>query len=74
MDVDWQRSAACRDVDSALFFDGPRSMAVRVCQGCPVRRECLEYALAIGADLGVWGGCAKTERARIAARRTRDAA
>jgi len=27
-----------------------------VCRGCPVRRECLTYALALGAVEGVWGG------------------
>lgn len=27
-----------------------------ICNGCPVRRECLDYKLATGSDYGVWGG------------------
>ena len=29
---------------------------------CPVQRECLEYAIAIGEMHGIWGGLNETER------------
>jgi hypothetical protein len=43
--------------------------ALRVCALCPVRAECLNYALAAGLDLDVWGGTTPEERAGLAADR-----
>lgn len=50
--------------------------AKRVCDACPVRQECCEYALAHGDEQGVWGGLSEDERdemraCRRAARRVR---
>lgn len=53
MNTDWMSKAACREYDPKLFFkeEGSRNepwlwgTAMRVCEGCPVRRQCLEYAL-----------------------------
>ena len=46
--------------------DGPpdRELAARLCAGCPVRRECLEFELrTAGADtVGVWGGLSEDDR------------
>ena len=47
-----------------------RKIAAR-CQGCSVRYQCLEYALVIGEDIGVWGA---TESDRKKLRRTLRAA
>ncbi len=77
----WRSSAACRTEDPDLFFpigtSGPALMqteqAKAVCRQCPVREQCLEWALETGQSLGVWGGTSETERRalkrRIAARR-----
>ncbi len=35
--------------------------AIKICQDCPVRQECLEYAIA-GECVGVWGGMDTNER------------
>lgn len=35
--------------------------AIKVCQGCPVKAACLDYALANG-ERGVWGGTTDFER------------
>ncbi len=40
-----------------------------MCQGCPVRLECLADALDSRTEFGVWGGL--TERERRALRRRR---
>ena len=67
----WMRDAKCRGIDPGEFFpsDGVGVDARRVCDDCPVRPECLEYALTYRVDHGVWGGASERERRRILRRR-----
>lgn len=60
----WRRRARCRDGDpDAMFVPGAeQNIAKRVCQPCPVRYECLVFALDNRIEFGVYGG--KTERER----------
>lgn len=66
----WREDAACRDRDPDLFFPegtmGPaRSQADQaklVCQSCPVRKQCLDFALRKGIGHGIWGGTTVDER------------
>lgn len=63
----WRADAACRGTDPALFFterDESQAAAKAVYAECPVRQECLAYALAAREDLGVWGGTSERERRR----------
>lgn len=74
--MEWMRRARCREISPSVFFpsDGVGvEMAQRICEGCPVRTPCLEYALANHIDHGVWGGASERERRRIARRRRREA-
>ncbi|GAA3478899.1 WhiB family transcriptional regulator [Streptomyces yanii] len=74
----WRMHAACRDEDPDLFFPigstGPALVqteeAKEVCRGCPVREQCLEWAMENGQGSGVWGGLGEAER-RALKRRTR---
>ncbi|WP_455361340.1 WhiB family transcriptional regulator [Streptomyces sp. SYSU K21746] len=78
---DWRHDGACRDEDPELFFpvggSGPSLLqteeAKAVCRRCPVIRQCLEWAMETGQDIGVWGGRGEDERRllkrRAAARR-----
>src|SRR5215467_9689142 len=58
----WRNRAACRDTSPELFFPiGTTGVALdqidaakRVCTGCPVASECLEFALATNQEAGVW--------------------
>lgn len=69
---DWQLVAACRGVDSSLFFhpEGERgaarsareAAAKEVCMRCPVRAECATHALTVREPYGVWGGLTEDER------------
>lgn len=71
-DQRWMLRAACREHPPSLFFpsDGVGvEAAARVCVGCPVRLECLEYALLNRLRHGVWGGCSERERGRILRKR-----
>ena len=46
---DWQERALCAQTDPEAFFPekgGSTREAKRICSGCEVRAECLEYALA----------------------------
>ena len=64
----WKQSANCRGVDPDLFFPergASTKEAKRVCRGCVVRDECLEYALANGEKFGIWGGMSERERRRV---------
>jgi len=68
----WRIDAACRDLDVALFFPEPggdSTPAKAVCARCPVRDECLDFALASRQDDGIWGGLDETERRRLRRRR-----
>jgi len=72
---DWRHLAECLSFAGTVdFFPAPGESArdaKRVCAGCRVRTECLEYALE--RDLcGVWGGLSERERRHL--RRDRDRA
>ncbi|MEE1741194.1 WhiB family transcriptional regulator [Streptomyces sp. BE147] len=83
--MDWRLEAHCLDADPDLFFpigtNGPAVVQIEearaVCQrGCPVRAQCLQWAMENGQDHGVWGGLSEDERRalkRRAARRARNA-
>jgi len=65
----WIAEAACAGlsgpVASDLFFPSrgePTAGARVVCGGCPVREECLDYALRNGIQYGIWGGTSERER------------
>lgn len=74
--MDWRDRAACLDEDPELFFPisevGPGAEQVRraksVCARCPVRAECLNYAVDNGLGFGVFGGTTAQERRRLPAR------
>jgi len=58
-DRDWQDRAACRDLTPVGFYSDELddvSAAKRLCLTCPVRRECLDAAVANREPAGVWGG------------------
>ncbi|MEU2227597.1 MULTISPECIES: WhiB family transcriptional regulator [unclassified Streptomyces] len=73
---EWQLSAACRGMDSSVFYSpanerGRRrrareERARQVCAGCPVREQCARMALATGEPFGVWGGLSEADRNRLA--------
>jgi WhiB family transcriptional regulator, redox-sensing transcriptional regulator len=69
--MDWRSAAACRNRDPDLFFpvslsglaaERQLAEAKDVCAHCPVRAECLEFALRTRQAHGVWGGLSEQER------------
>lgn len=67
---DWVNDAACKDLvtspEDDIFFNEVESVvsAKDICGECPVRRLCLEYALANGIHHGTWGGVDENELRR----------
>lgn len=75
----WTEEALCQQVVGEFFEDRPGKWtttldAKKICKRCPVREECLEYAVTvplIGWDgqkayvEGVWGATTTKERARM---------
>jgi WhiB family redox-sensing transcriptional regulator len=66
----WESQAACLTSDPDLFFPiGPAGPALQqiaqakaICARCPVRCDCLQFALATHQVHGVWGGTSEEER------------
>jgi WhiB family transcriptional regulator, redox-sensing transcriptional regulator len=64
----WRLDALCAETDPEAFFPekgGSTREAKRVCVGCDVRAECLEYALSNDERFGIWGGLSERERRRL---------
>ena len=76
-DANWRSRAACLSADPELFFPlseagtsvAQEKRAKAMCSRCPVRSECLDFALATREVHGVWGGTSEDERRRLLARR-----
>jgi WhiB family redox-sensing transcriptional regulator len=60
--LSWRELAACRDIVSAdydpFFADTAdlQAEAIAICATCPVRDDCLTFAVRTGQQYGVWGG------------------
>ena len=68
--------AACQSTDPDLFFPNEElsvQTAKRICRGCPVRTQCLEFALDARLEHGVWGGLTENERRSLRRSRQRKA-
>jgi WhiB family redox-sensing transcriptional regulator len=69
---DWQLVAACRGVDTTVFYapDAERGLrrlarervAKAICASCPVIEICRDHALRTREPFGVWGGLTADER------------
>ncbi len=79
-DQAWQIKAACRGPQSIVFFPPPHferkdeklereGRAKMICGSCGVREDCLNYALHIREQHGIWGGSNESERKALLAQR-----
>lgn len=70
---DWRDVALCRDTDPDLFFPiGTTGLAIEqitaakvVCESCPSKEPCLQFAIENNQDSGVWGGTSEEERREL---------
>ena len=66
--LSWQADAICAQTDPEAFFPekgGSTRDAKRICSGCDVKQQCLEYALANDERFGIWGGLSERERRKL---------
>lgn len=63
--VRWMDQAACTEIDPAIFYRnesiGTANYLRPICAQCPVRAQCLDYALK-NEESGWWGGTSERER------------
>lgn len=67
----WMVFRACRDAEADLFFASTKEdqrQALAICASCPVRVDCLEYALEARERFGIWGGMTEKQRRRLSRR------
>lgn len=60
--------ALCKGQDPRLWFPsqgGSHERAKAVCQVCPARADCLDWAMQTNERNGVWGGTSPNERALL---------
>lgn len=77
--TDWRAAGACLSADPDLFFpiskgavtDQQVTVALSVCAGCPVREQCLDFAMQTAEVNGIWGGTTPEERIRARRKATR---
>lgn len=80
-DATWRKRAACLDLDPELFFpvswakthETTMAEGKAICAVCPVRRQCLDFAIDTHQEYGLWGGMDAQERRRERRRRTAQA-
>ena len=63
----WFRVAACRGHDPNLWHPAththdPYREARLICQGCPVKQNCLDWAVDNEMVAGMWGGMSPRQR------------
>ena len=76
MNQEWRKDAKCLGLPVGLFFpqqqshkeEVPREIR-RLCMSCPVREECLDYALNLESNVGIWAATTPTQRAVIRKKR-----
>jgi WhiB family transcriptional regulator, redox-sensing transcriptional regulator len=67
----WRSAAACASADPEMFFPVSKAgkalehaaEAKAICADCPVRSDCLAFALRTRQSYGIWGGMTEEERA-----------
>jgi WhiB family transcriptional regulator, redox-sensing transcriptional regulator len=70
----WTARASCTETDPEVFFPphgDPATQARQICAQCPVRDDCLAYALDADERYGIWGGLDPDERRSLHRRQRR---
>jgi len=72
---EWQDHALCAQSDPDAWFPekgGSVEQPKAICRRCPVRVECLEFAIEHNERFGVWGGLSERQRRPLLAAREQE--
>ena len=64
----WKDQAACSGTDTEIFYPAnsdEEAEALSICATCPVRAQCLDYAIRNRETYGIWGGATPEQRRRM---------
>ena len=64
----WTVKANCIGEDTSVFFPGPEDdpkAAIKICNRCVVRDDCLDWAIKTEERFGIWGATSERARRRI---------
>ena len=73
VDQSWASEALCAQTDPEIFFPPPGGSIQapkNICARCPVRENCLVWALDTNEKFGVWGGRSERERRKLRTKHT----
>lgn len=72
LNTEWVKEGTCLQErhPTELFFPPKGNVphivrAKAICNRCPVKAECLEWALAVPERIGIWGGTTEYERRKL---------
>lgn len=73
MDMSWQGHAACRGLPQDWFFlqkgdsqdEEKKLPGLDVCRDCPVKVDCLRFAIRSKSHHGIWGGKTTEQRKKV---------
>ena len=77
MSLDWRNDASCRNLPKWVFFEytsnkapfygrkEATAFACGVCQRCPVREQCYEFAVRNVEPYGIWAGTTPDVRKKL---------
>jgi len=78
---EWITHALCREDDHWEYWHphtaDERAYAIRICQECPVKQACADYAAQRNTQWGIWGGVdveLETKRRQVKKRIARERA
>lgn len=69
-DLSWYDNGLCKNHETSFFYPEPgdplqAKNAKIICRGCPVKAECLTFALENKESFGIWGGYSPRQRTKI---------
>lgn len=74
-DQPWVADAICNQTDPEAFFPekgGSTKQAKAVCNNCDVRLKCLDWAMRLPEQFGIWGGLSEKERRTLRRRQAQE--
>ena len=65
-EIDKWDGAKCQTVEPEIWFDKETiPIAVEICNSCPLKEKCAQYAIDEQIEYGVWGGVTEETRQKI---------